>query len=97
LRTSSPNLEPKQLPGDFWDNTSSAQTILKKISMIEKELELWNGAQRKRTTVKCFLLSWNEEEDSASQNEFQSELDELQKTVDDLELRLILSGTEDAN
>jgi len=39
----------------------------------------------------------DEEEDSASQNEFQSELDELQKTVDDLELRLILSGTEDAN
>jgi len=43
------------------------------------------------------LTFLEEEEDSASQNEFQSELDELQKTVDDLELRLILSGTEDAN
>ena len=43
------------------------------------------------------LTFLEEEEDSASQNEFQSELDELQKTVDDLEFRLILSGTEDAN
>ena len=43
------------------------------------------------------LTFLEEEEDSASQNEFQSELDELQKTVDDLELQLILSGTEDAN
>ncbi|HJL84279.1 MAG TPA: peptide chain release factor 2 [Candidatus Marinimicrobia bacterium] len=90
-------LRAQTVAGDFWDNTSSAQTILKKISMIEKELELWNGAQRKKDDCEVLLTFLEEEEDSASQNEFQSELDELQKTVDDLELRLILSGTEDAN
>jgi peptide chain release factor 2 len=90
-------LRAQTVAGDFWDNTSSAQTILKKISMIEKELELWNGAQRKKDDCEVLLTFLDEEEDSASQNEFQSELDELQKTVDDLELRLILSGTEDAN
>ena len=90
-------LRAQTVAGDFWDNTSSAKTILKKISMIEKELELWNGAQRKKDDCEVLLTFLKEEEDSASQNEFQSELDELQKTVDDLELRLILSGTEDAN
>ena len=90
-------LKVQTVAGDFWDNTSSAQTILKKISMIEKELELWNGAQRKKDDCEVLITFLEEEEDSASQNEFQSELDELQKTVDDLELRLILSGTEDAN
>ncbi|MCH2446163.1 MAG: peptide chain release factor 2 [Candidatus Marinimicrobia bacterium] len=90
-------LRAQTVAGDFWDNTSSAKTILKKISMIEKELELWNGAQRKKDDCEVLLTFLEEEEDSASQNEFQSELDELQKTVDDLELRLILSGTEDAN
>ena len=90
-------LRAQTVAGDFWDNTSSAKTILKKISMIEKELELWNGAQRKKDDCEVLLTFLEEEEDSTSQNEFQSELDELQKTVDDLELRLILSGTEDAN
>jgi peptide chain release factor 2 len=90
-------LRAQTVAGDFWDNTSSAKTILKKISMIEKELELWNGAQRKKDDCEVLLTFLEEEEDSASQNEFQSELDELQKTVDDLELRLILSGMEDAN
>ena len=90
-------LRAQTVAGDFWDNTSSAKTILKKISMIEKELELWNGAQRKKDDCEVLLTFLEEEEDSASQNEFQSELDELQKTVDDLEFRLILSGTEDAN
>jgi peptide chain release factor 2 len=90
-------LRAQTVAGDFWDNTSSAKTILKKISMIEKELELWNGAQRKKDDCEVLLTFLEEEEDSASQNEFQSELDELQKTVDDLELQLILSGTEDAN
>ncbi|MDP6578858.1 MAG: peptide chain release factor 2 [Candidatus Marinimicrobia bacterium] len=90
-------LRAQTVAGDFWDNTSSAQTILKKISMIEKELELWNGAQRKKDDCEVLLTFLEEEEDSASRSEFQSELDELQKTVDDLELRLILSGTEDAN
>ena len=90
-------LRAQTVAGDFWNNTSSAQTILKKISTIEKELELWNGAQRKKDDCEVLLTFLEEEEDSTSQNEFQSELDELQKTVDDLELRLILSGTEDAN
>ncbi|MCS5659538.1 MAG: peptide chain release factor 2 [Dehalococcoidia bacterium] len=90
-------LRAQTVAGDFWDNTSSAQAILKKISVIEKELELWNGAQRKKDDCEVLLTFLEEEEDSASQNEFQSELDELQKIVDDLELRLILSGTEDAN
>ena len=90
-------LRAQTVGGDFWDYTSSAQTILKKISMIEKELELWNGAQRKKDDCEVLLTFLEEEEDSASQNEFQSELGELQKTVDELELRLILSETEDAN
>ena len=90
-------LRAQTVAGDFWNNTSFAQAILKKISTIEKELELWNGAQRKKDDCEVLLTFLEEEEDSTSQNEFQSELDELQKTVDDLELRLILSGTEDAN
>ena len=90
-------LRVQTVAGDFWNNTSFAQAILKKISTIEKELELWNGAQRKKDDCEVLLTFLEEEEDSTSQNEFQSELDALQKIVDDLELRLILSGTEDAN
>ena len=90
-------LKPQTAAEDFWDNTNSAQIILKKISMIEKELELWNDAQRKKEDCEVLLTFLKEEEDPASQKEFQTELDGFQKIVDDLELRLTLSKSEDAN
>ncbi|HIB95205.1 MAG TPA: peptide chain release factor 2 [Candidatus Marinimicrobia bacterium] len=90
-------LKPQTAAEDFWDNTNSAQIILKKISMIEKELELWNDAQRKKENCEVLLTFLKEEEDPASQKEFQTELDGFQKIVDDLELRLTLSKSEDAN
>ncbi|HIO37272.1 MAG TPA: peptide chain release factor 2 [Candidatus Marinimicrobia bacterium] len=90
-------LKPQTAAEDFWDNTNSAQITLKKISMIEKELELWNDAQRKKEDCEVLLTFLKEEEDPASQKEFQTELDGFQKIVDDLELRLTLSKSEDAN
>ncbi|HHZ80393.1 MAG TPA: peptide chain release factor 2 [Candidatus Marinimicrobia bacterium] len=90
-------LKPQTAAEDFWDNTNSAQITLKKISMIEKELELWNDAQRKKENCEVLLTFLKEEEDPASQKEFQTELDGFQKIVDDLELRLTLSKSEDAN
>ena len=76
-------LKPQTAAENFWDNTNSAQITLKKISMIEKELELWNDAQRKKEDCEVLLTFLKEEEDPASQKEFQTELDGFQKCYKD--------------
>ena len=88
-------LKAKTVREDFWNNSSTAQSTLKRISMIEKELELWDGAQRKRDDCEVLLTFLEEEEDSSSEEELQSELTAFQRIVDDLELRLTLGDAED--
>ncbi len=63
--------------------------------MIEKELELWDGAQRKRDDCEVLLTFLEEEEDSSSKKELKSELTGFKRIVDDLELRLTLGDAED--
>ena len=83
---------------NFWDKASFAQSILKRISKIEKELNLWNGAQRKRDDCEVLLTFIDDDDDgSVSLKEFALELSAFQKIVDDLELRLTLNGAEDEN
>ena len=65
--------------------------------MYEKEIEFWNGAERKKDDCEVLLTFIEDEKDQESLNEFTSELSKFQKTVDELELRLTLSETEDTN
>jgi peptide chain release factor 2 len=88
-------LKDKTVREDFWNNVSKAQSTLKKISMIEKEMELWDGAQRKRDDCEVLLTFLEEEEDASSKEELQSKLTAFQDIVDDLELRLTLGDAED--
>ena len=97
LETKLSALKEKTVDEDFWSNTSTAQSTLKRISMIEKELELWSGAQRNRDDCEVLLTFLQEEEDEASKEELQSKLTSFQSIVDDLELRLTLGDAEDEN
>ena len=90
-------LKQQTLSEDFWANTVSAQSILKEISLYEKEIEFWNGAERKKDDCEVLLTFIEDEKDQESLNEFTSELSKFKKTVDQLELRLTLSETEDTN
>ena len=54
-------LKQQTLSEDFWANTVSAQSILKEISLYEKEIEFWNGAERKKDDCEV-LLTFIEDE-----------------------------------
>ncbi len=90
-------LKEKTIREDFWNNASTAQSTLKRISIIEKELELWDGSQRKRDDCEVLFTFLEEEEDFSSKEEFQSELKAFRRIVDDLELRLTLGDAEHEN
>ncbi|HIA85614.1 MAG TPA: peptide chain release factor 2 [Candidatus Marinimicrobia bacterium] len=81
----------------FWNDSATAQKVLKKISIIEKEINLWESAQSNRDDAETHLELLDEEDaiDSAHLKEAEDELARFTKTIDDLELRLMLSGEDD--
>jgi|TARA_B100000035_G_C20998788_1_gene553839 peptide chain release factor 2 len=94
LESTLEKLKSKTMQDNFWATASSAQSTLKRISVIEKELTLWSDAQTKRDDLEVlldFLM-----EDVSMKSEAESELVSLETMVDDLELKLTLSGSDDA-
>jgi peptide chain release factor 2 len=77
----------------IWDNPQRASTILKKISRLEKEQKLWQDLERRHGDVEVLLEFASEGETSLE--EAATELAEYQAIIDDLELRMTLSGEQD--
>ncbi|HIA29091.1 MAG TPA: peptide chain release factor 2 [Candidatus Marinimicrobia bacterium] len=90
-------LQKQSSAEDFWNDSATAQKVLKKISIIEKEINLWESAQSNRDDAETHLELLDEEDaiDSAHLKEAEDELARFTKTIDDLELRLMLSGEDD--
>ncbi|MDP7026640.1 MAG: PCRF domain-containing protein, partial [Candidatus Marinimicrobia bacterium] len=97
LNSNLASLQKHSSAEDFWNDSTSAQKVLKKISIIEKEINLWESAQSKRDDVETHLELLSEEDavGSAHLKEAADELAQFTNTIDDLELRLMLSGKDD--
>lgn len=97
LNSTLATLRKQSVAADFWNDSSSAQGVLKKIAALEKEVTLWETAQSTRDDVEA-LLELLEEEKSDDSSHLQEAVEELAKftrTVDNLEMKLILSGEDD--
>ncbi len=77
----------------FWDDNQKASIILKKISRIEKEINLWSDMERRHGDVE--ILFEFAEEGEASLDEIKTELFDYQNIVNDIELKMILGRKED--
>lgn len=86
-------LRTKSVDPSFWDDSQKASTVLKKISRIEKEVDLWSELERRHGDVE--VLFEFAEEGEASLEEINSELQAYQYIVNDIELKMILGRKED--
>jgi len=77
----------------FWDDNQKASIILKKISRIEKEINLWSDMERRHDDVE--ILFEFAEEGEADIEEIKTELFDYQNIVNDIELKMILGRKED--
>lgn len=89
------NLRKKSTAEDFWADSKKASAILKKISIIEKELQLWSNLERRHGDLK--VLFEFAETDASSMNDIEDELTEYEAKVSDLELKLKLGGEQDTS
>jgi peptide chain release factor 2 len=88
-------LRKESIASDFWNDNNKASSILKKISLIEKELELWQDFERRHGDLE--VLFEFAESDESSESDIVLELSEYETAIGNVELKLKLSGPLDTS
>jgi peptide chain release factor 2 len=81
---------------DLWDDQANAQKITGRLSTLQGELERFTSLQSRIDDLSVLLELSREESDSESLAEAEAELHRIQKAVEQLEVRTLLSGEYDA-
>ncbi len=88
-------LRKESIATDLWNDSNKATAVLKKISLIEKELELWQDLERRHGDLEV-LFEFAESEEG-SESDIVEELSVYESKVADIELKLKLSGEQDTS
>lgn len=79
----------------FWNDQKKAQQILQTAKALQVWVDEWNDLKDKAESLDEFIQLAELEKDESLTEEIQSELQNLQKIIDDLELKSMLSGKDD--
>ncbi len=79
----------------FWDSQQTAQKVMQEIADRKDWIGTWEGAVRAVEDVQALIDLASEVEDDSMEADIILELGRCKKSVDDLELRKILSGVDD--
>ncbi len=80
---------------DLWDDQANAQRVTGRLSVLQGELERLNSLKSRIDDLDVLVELANEEGDADSITEADAELVRLQKSVEQLEVRTLLSGEYD--
>src|SRR6202044_3800721 len=83
--------------GKFWDNAQAAQKVIGEANAIRAKLDPLKDLEQKIADLKTLKELTLEDASEAAAKEFQSEFDAVAKTLDALELRVLLGGPMDRN
>ena len=78
---------------DFWDDSQSAKTILKEISILQNELKIWDELEENFNEVESYLELLNEGEDIVEDAEIS--LNTFSNYVEKVQLLKLLNGSDD--
>ena len=78
---------------EFWNDNAAASSLLKNISILEKEIKLWEELNTAQGDVEV-LLEFAEAGES-SLEEVDGELNQFVETIEELELKMILGDPQD--
>ena len=78
---------------DFWNDKNSAATTLKKISVIEKDIQIWDTLNQMQGDIGVLFEFLDEGESTVE--EVEKEISEFSSLIRDQELKLILGKPED--
>ena len=79
----------------FWDDPDRAKEVEKEIAREEEWIERWEQVNRQAEDLETLQVLASEEDDTDLENEIQREAQRLEKRLDRLELRSLLSEEDD--
>lgn len=77
---------------DLWDDQDNAQKVTARLSQLQSELERVAKLRQRFDDVNVLIELAQEEDDSESLTEAHTELDRLDKAIESMEIRTLLSG-----
>lgn len=90
------DLETQSSDPEFWSNPSEAQSIMQRLALLQGETTRWKTLDERLSTTAELLELSAAENDSVMLAELESEVKQLAKTVDELEISTLLSGQYDS-
>ncbi|MBI5183240.1 MAG: peptide chain release factor 2 [Nitrospinae bacterium] len=81
----------------LWDDTETARRILKRRSILQNAVDLWNGLNRRVEDIVSLIGFAKEEEDSTLLSDMEKEIEDIKDAVYKFEIKLILSDEHDIN
>lgn len=85
-----------QEPG-FWDEPEKAQKVMQEVSRHQEKVKTFYNLQSKSDDLQALYELATEENDESLESEIEREVRDIQKTLDVLELEILLSGPYDRN
>ncbi len=95
LKAEIAELSEQSAAPDLWDDQDNAQRVTQQLSAKTSELERLEGLRSRIDDASVMLELAAEEGDSDTADEVSSELDKLEKEIEALEVRTLLSGEYD--
>ena len=89
-------LEKQSVQPEFWNDNEKAQDVLKELTALKEWDEVWRRIDTKHKDLVLLLDLAQEEQDQDTFKEVSHEVENLEKSLDDLELRRMLGGEDDA-
>lgn len=89
------NLSQKRLDPDFWNDPDAARDVERQIASEETWLRSWREVRRYADDLETLQLLADEDETADLSGEIGTEAEQLEKALDALEMRSMLSGPDD--
>jgi peptide chain release factor 2 len=84
------------LNDNFWSDNEKAQDVLKQINVRKEWVDAWNACKAQLDDTEIFYEIYNEDPQEENASELGKQVGTLEKLLNDLEFRRMLSGHDDA-
>ncbi|MCP4401766.1 MAG: peptide chain release factor 2 [bacterium] len=88
-------LEAVMAQSAFWDKPDAAQTTIQENKALQQKLDTWQGLERQFEDVQVLTELAEEEKDESMLPEIASLAEAVEKSIEDIEFRQMLSGPHD--
>lgn len=79
----------------FWDKPDAAQTTIQENKILQQKLETWKGLEEQFEEVQIMAELAEEEQDESMLPEIASQAEAVERAIEDMEFRQMLSGPHD--